>query len=149
VYSSPTGLLREGLDRRDRGLGLRAVDRIDEDRPVLFDVDLHLSRFEGADGLAAFADDEPDLLGVDLDRRDPRRVLGELRSRFGDRLGHLVEDELAGALGLVESVPHDLLRDPGDLDVHLEGRDALARACDLEVHVTEVILGALDVGEMT
>ena len=74
-------------------------------------------------------------------------MLGELRAGLGDRLGHLVEDELAGPLGLVESVPHDLLRDAGDLDVHLEGRDALARACDLEVHVAEVILGALDVGE--
>ena len=37
--------------------------------------------------------------------------------------------------------------DAGDLDVHLQGGDALLRAGDLEVHVTEVILGALDVGE--
>ena len=66
---------------------------------------------------------------------------------LGDGLGHLVEDELAGPLGLLERVPHDLLRDAGDLDVHLQGGDALAGAGDLEVHVAEVILGALDVGE--
>ena len=42
---------------------------------------------------------------------------------------------------------HDLLRDAGDLDVHLQRGDALAGAGDLEVHVAEVVLGALDVGE--
>ena len=34
-----------------------------------------------------------------------------------------------------------------DLDVHLDRRDAVPRAGDLEVHVAEVILGAEDVGE--
>jgi hypothetical protein len=53
----------------------------------------------------------------------------------------------ASPLGLLERALHDFLRDAGDLDVHLQGRDAFARARDLEVHVTEVILGALDVGE--
>ena len=50
-------------------------------------------------------------------------------------------------LRLLERRAHDLLRDAGDLDVHLERGDALARAGDLEVHVAEVVLGALDVGE--
>src|SRR4051794_27811586 len=35
-------LLRDPLDRRDRGRGLLAVGRVDEDRAVLLDVDLHL-----------------------------------------------------------------------------------------------------------
>ena len=43
-----------------------------------------------------------------------------------NRLGHLVEDELAGLAGLLERVPHDLLRDARDLDVHLERGHALA-----------------------
>ena len=42
---------------------------------------------------------------------------------------------------------HDLLRHAGDLDVHLQGGDPVPRAGHLEVHVTEVILGALDVRE--
>ena len=37
--------------------------------------------------------------------------------------------------------------DAADLDVHLQGGDALGGAGDLEVHVAEVILVAEDVGE--
>src|SRR5581483_521629 len=62
-------------------------------------------------------------------------------------LEHRVEDEVAGTLRLLERVAHDLLRDAGDLDVHLERGDAVTRTGDLEVHVTEVVLGALDVGQ--
>ena len=74
-------------------------------------------------------------------------MVAERRPRLGHRLGHLVEDELARPLRLVERRPHDLLRDAGDLDVHLQGGDAVTRAGDLEVHVAEVVLGSLDVGE--
>src|SRR6266511_3047188 len=98
VLVADLGLLRQGLDGRDGGLGLRAVRGVDEDRPVL--------------------------LGVDLDGRDPRGMLGELGAGLRDRLGHLVEDEVARPFGLFESASHDLLRDAGDLDVHLERRDA-------------------------
>jgi hypothetical protein len=34
-----------------------------------------------------------------------------------------------------------------DLDVHLDGRDPLLGARDLEVHVAEVVFGAKDVRE--
>ena len=47
----------------------------------------------------------------------------------------------------VERVAQDVERDARDLDVHLEGGDAVARAGDLEVHVAEVVLDAGDVGE--
>ncbi len=60
---------------------------------------------------------------------------------------HLAEDELAALLGLVQGVAHDLERDARDLDVHLQGGDALRGARDLEVHVAEVVLDARDVGE--
>ena len=132
----------------DRGVALRALGRVDEDRAVLLDVDLHVVvGLEAADRLAALADHHADELGVDLHRRDPRGVVGELGARLGDRLGHLAEDLRPCPLRLLERVAHDLLRDAGDLDVHLQGGDARLGAGDLEVHVTEVILGALDVGQ--
>src|SRR5690242_16614730 len=97
------GLLRQSLDRRDRVPGLRALGRVDEDRAVLLDVDLHLEvGLEAADRLAALADDHADLLLIDLDRRDARRVVRELRARLRDHLEHLLEDELAGPLRLLE-----------------------------------------------
>src|SRR5581483_3023308 len=126
------GLLRDRLDRGDRGRGLLAVGRVDEDRAVLLDVDLHLVvGLEAADRLAALADDHADLLLVDLDRRDPRRVRRELGAGLRDDVEHLLEDELARPLRLLERVSHDLLGDAGDLDVHL----------------AQVVLRALDVGE--
>src|SRR5579862_1229647 len=141
-------LLRDALDRSDRTRRLLAVGRVDKDRPVLLDVDLDVVlRLEAADRLAALADDETDLLRVDLDRRDARRVRGQLAAGLRDDLEHLVEDGLARPLRLLERVPHDLLRDARDLDVHLQGGDPGAGAGDLEVHVAEVVLRPLDVGQ--
>ena len=57
------------------------------------------------------------------------------------------EDGDPGVLRLRERLLHDLAADARDLDVHLQRGDALTGARDLEVHVTEVILGALDVGQ--
>src|SRR2546423_4132744 len=140
--------LGELCDRRDRGLGFVALGRIDEDVAVLLDVDLDVVvGLERADRLAALADHHPDLLGVDLDGGNTRRVAGELRPGLRDRLQHLVEDELPRPLRLLERTPEDLLRDAGDLDVHLQRRDALASAGDLEVHVAEMVFGSLDVGQ--
>ncbi len=49
--------------------------------------------------------------------------------------------------GLLQPVADDRLVDALDLDVHLQGGDAVPRAGDLEVHVTEGILLAEDVGQ--
>ena len=124
------------------------VGGADEDRAVVLDVDVGAELLgHAADGLAALADDEPDLVGVDLDREDARRPLAELAARLGDGLGHLAEDEQAGLARLLERLGEDLEGHAGDLDVHLQGGDALGGAGDLEVHVAEVVFHAGDVGE--
>ena len=64
-----------------------------------------------------------------------------------ERLRHLAEDVHPAGARLLERLRHDLRRDAGDLDVHLQRGDALRRAGDLEVHVAVVILGARDVRE--
>ena len=71
----------------------------------------------------------------------------ELAARLGDRLEHLAEDVEPGLAGLLERLGEDLEGDARDLDVHLEGGDALVGAGDLEVHVAEVVFDAGDVGE--
>ena len=48
---------------------------------------------------------------------------------------------------LGQRLPHDVDGDAADLDVHLQRRDPLLGAGDLEVHVAVVILAAHDVGE--
>ena len=49
--------------------------------------------------------------------------------------------------GLRKGLGHHLGADAGDLDVHLQGRDALGGPCHFEVHVAQVILGALNIGQ--
>ena len=58
-----------------------------------------------------------------------------------------VEDVEAAGARLLERLLEDLAAEPLDLDVHLEGRDPLARARDLEVHVAVVVFLAGDVGQ--
>src|SRR3954462_10599453 len=141
-------LLGHRADALDQGVALGAGDGVDEHHALVVDVHLGLVLLlQGADGLAALADEQADLLRVDLDRADPRGVLGELLARGLDRLVHLAEDERAPLLGLLERVAHDLERDAGDLDVHLQGGDAPLGAGHLEVHVAEMVLHAGDVGQ--
>ena len=90
-------LLGHRADALDQGVALGAGDGVDEDLALVVDVDLGLVLLlQRADRLAALADQQADLLRIDLDRADPRRVLGELLARGADRLGHLAEDERRG-----------------------------------------------------
>jgi len=82
-----------------------------------------------------------------VDRGDARRVRAELRARLRKHSEHLVEHEQPRLASLLERLREDLVRQPLDLDVHLKGGDAVLRARHLEVHVAEVVLDALDVGE--
>ena len=139
-------VLGHRADLLDGRVGLLALDAVDLDRAVVLDRDLDLVvGLEAADRLAALADDGADAVRVDLDRRDARRPRRELRAGGGDGLGHDPEDVLAPGLRLGERVAQDLEGDAGDLDVHLQGGDAVRGAGDLEVHVAEVVLVALDV----
>src|SRR5829696_8191300 len=141
-------LLGHRADAVDQRVALRARLGVDEDLALVVDVDLGLELLrQAADRLAALADEQADLVRVDLDRRDARRVLRELATRRLDDLGHLAEDERAPLLGLRERVAQDVEGHARDLDVHLEGGDAVLRAGDLEVHVAEVVLHAGDVGQ--
>ena len=61
----------------------------------------------------------------------------QLLARRGDRLSILLEDVQPAVARLRDGGLHDLDRDALDLDVHLQGGDALFRAGDLEVHVAQ------------
>ena len=77
-----------------------------------------------------------------------RGAKAEMFSRdVRERFVHLVEDVQPAAARLLERLAHHLGGDAADLDVHLQRRDAVGGAGDLEVHVAVVILGAGDVGE--
>ena len=50
-------------------------------------------------------------------------------------------------MSLLQCFGHDLRSDPLDLDIHLQGGDAILGAGDFEVHVAEMIFQALDIGQ--
>src|SRR5918997_4098856 len=86
-------LLGHRADPVDQGVALRAGLGVDEHVALVVDVDLRVELVaQAADRLAALADQQADLVRVDLDRRDPRGELRELAARRLDDLGHLAED---------------------------------------------------------
>ena len=106
-----------------------------------------VSAWMRADDLTAGPDDVADLVGRDLDGDDARSVLAHLLARNLDRLHHLAQDEGAAFLGLHQRGAQDVDRQALGLVVHLHRRDAVLGTRDLEVHVAEEVLEALDVGQ--
>ena len=84
---------------------------------------------------------------MDLDGDHPRRVLRHRGARLADRGVHLVHDEEAAVLRLLDGARHGVDADALDLHVHLHGGHAGSRAGHFEVHVTQCILDALDVAQ--
>src|SRR6266480_4945520 len=138
----------QALDPVDRLLAAFLVDGGDEDPTVVFHIDLRPRLFgDLAEHLASWADDVADLVGVDEDRGDPRGVVAHLGARSRQNRQHLVEHEEPRLARLLECLGHDLVGQALDLDDHLQRGDAVAGAGDLEVHVTEFVFDALDVGQ--
>ncbi len=142
------GFLHQGLDHL---LGLLSALRIggtDVDGAILLHVNLHARLLDdGADGFAAGADDRANLLRVNLEDGDARRVGGQLRPGLRDDLQHLVQHVEARLPGLGQGLGHDVVVQPLELDIHLHGGDATPGAGHLEVHVPQVVLHPQDVGE--
>src|SRR4029453_4678109 len=108
---------RHLLDALPAAFAHRRARGVDADEAVLLDVDLAVELLlEAADRLAALADDEPDLVGVDLDRDDLRRELREGVARRGQRLGHLAEDLDARLARLRERLAQQVAGHARDLD---------------------------------
>ncbi len=123
------GLGGQRLDLADARLSGFAVGSRDEDRSVVFDIDLGTGLFgDRADHLAALPDDVADLVRMNLDRDDPRRIWRNILARFRDRLFHDAEDMQAAFTGLLQRFLQDHRVDAGDLDIHLQGGDAFARS---------------------
>ena len=140
--------LREQTDALDAAIAQLAVGGEHLDEAVLGHVDGALELgFHAADGLAALADDRADLLGVDADGGDARGEIGQFGPRRADGVGDAIEDEQPRLPGPGQGVAHDVERHARDLDVHLQGGDALVGAGDLEVHVAQVVLHPGDIGE--
>ena len=133
---------RAVVDLADLGLGREAVDAVDAPSasrrrrptrrstvPSSSTSILHAGLLDdAADGLAAGADEVADLVGLDLERDDARRVASTAPRAAPASASSILPRMWSRAVArLLERLLHDLARQAADLDVHLQGGDAVAR----------------------
>jgi hypothetical protein len=71
----------------------------------------------------------------------------EFLAGFGEHVQHLFHDVHAPLPGLLQRDSQNFEVEPFNFEIHLQGSDAMSAACDFEIHVAEVILDALDIGQ--
>ncbi len=99
------------------------------------------------DHLAAGPNHVANLIDRNLQGVNSRSISRNLLARSSNRLRHLVEDVQTPALCLSQSFAHDLRRNSADLDVHLQGGNAIFSSGHFEVHIAIVIFRASDIGK--
>ena len=139
-------------DHLDHALRFRHTLRIvsaDGDTAVVLDIDLYAGALDDLiDGLASLADHITDLLGINGHELDLRCIFVDGRTRLCDCiLHHAVHDELAGILAAGNCAFHDGSGQTVDLDIHLNGGNAVMGSGHLEVHVAEEVFQTLDIGQ--
>src|SRR5262245_47193406 len=140
-----------GHNRGDHLAGLLAsvtANCRNGDEAGVLHVDLGPGRvLNAADRLALRSDHVADLLRLDLDRDDARRILGQLGPRPGHHLFHLLKDVKPALSRPFERFFHDLQREVLDLDVPLDRGDAPAGPRYFEIHVAQGVFRPEDVGQ--
>ena len=138
AHFNGSGEVPNHLNRQLRGL---AVGRADDHRTVVLDVHSRLGGLhDPADGLSARADDRTDLVHRNVDGLHPGGVGAEVFANVFDGVVYHIKNLESTLFGLLQRVSDDVIADAVDFDVQLYGSDALAGACHLEVHVSDVIL---------
>ena len=122
--------------------------RGDLDCAVILDVDGGAGLLGNLpDHRATLADHVADFFGIDLQGNNRWGPLGHLGARGIEYFGHFAQDVQTAVARLCQCHAHDFRRDSLNLDVHLQGGDAVTRPGDLEIHVTEMVFVAQDIGE--
>src|SRR6202022_1191361 len=110
-----------------QGLGCRSLvvgGHVDFAR--VLDVDLYASALDdAANHLTAGPNHVANFVHRNLQGVNTRREGRNLLARSGQHRVHLAENKQTTALGLRQRFAHDLRRDASDLDVHLQGGDAV------------------------
>ena len=121
--------------------------RIDVDRAVVLDVNFGAGlRHDALDRFAARPDERADFLGINFDRLDPRRVFRKFGTRCVDCATHDLENFVARFLRALDRFAENFQTDPRQFQIELVTGHAFGRSAKFEIHVTEMILGADDIG---
>src|SRR5271166_5943265 len=118
------------------------------DGPVIVDIDL--SACFRDDPLYRFpsgTDQETDLVRLDLNGLDSRRVLAQLLTRHINCLGHHIENAHASIPSLANCFGHYLIRNPRQFEIQLKTGNSVPGTAELKVHVAEMIFGSDNVDQ--
>ena len=136
------------IDEIKSGLDGFAIAGGNFDEPVIANINL------GAGGLnnfahhfAARADNFADFILRHLNGLDFRGVFTHFIAGFGERFAHFTQNMRAAALRLVKRDLHNLFRNAGDFNVHLQRGNAHFRASNFEIHVAQMVFIAQNVGQ--
>ena len=128
VDGTDLGVLHNGLDGKDGALCVLLIHGGDEHMAVLLHVDLAVAG--GADvlnDLAALTDHVLDLVGGDHHAEHLGCPAAQLLTGLGDHgLDDLVQNIQPTLAALLEGLGNDVVGQAVDLDVHLDGGNALA-----------------------
>ena len=148
VLLAHLGFLDDAEDHALGGFACWTLDGSDMNRAVFLDIDLSTGfLLDTTHNLTAATDDVADFINRDVDGLDARRVIGKLLARRCDLFEHSREDVGTTALRLTKCASENLNGQAAGLVVHLESGDALLGTRNLEIHVAEEVLDALDIGE--
>ena len=122
------------------GLAVFFFNRSDFNNAIVGNINFGIGLFGNfTDNLTAGTDDVADLVGRNLDGDDTRSGAARGVTRLGDHIEHLLQDEGATLLGLLQGAGQDVEGEAGRLVVHLQGGNALGGAGDLKVHVAQMV----------
>ena len=100
------------------------------------------------DGLATLSHHITDLLRIDLNLHNLRRILADFPARPGNHGLHTgIHNKLSGFPASADSAFHNRSCQTMDLNIHLDGCNPFRRTCHLEIHIAEEIFQSLDVGQ--
>src|SRR5437763_5615157 len=138
----------EAANTIDRSFGGGAISGGDRNGAIVLDVNLSAGFLdERANHLAAWSDDVANLIRIDFDLNNSWRMGRDAGSRGIERLPHYIQNIQPPFLRLLKSFGHYLGVDAGDLNVHLQGGDSIARTRNFEIHVAVMILCTGNVAE--
>ena len=118
VYAADLDLFSDGFHAGECVFAAHLIGTGDQHLAVIGHIDLRLGLFlDRADILAAGANQQADLFGVDLRLQDARRVIGDLWTRTTNRAEHHPQQFETSVPGSCERATNDLFVDAIDLQV--------------------------------
>ncbi len=124
------------------------IGRGDVHAAVVLNVDLHAGLGNDlVDHLSAGSNDLANLFRIDGEADNLGRVLAQMLSGLCQRLQHDLQDVEPSVISLLQSPLQNGAVDTGNLNIHLDGGDALNRTGDLEVHIAQEVFQTLNIGQ--